>query len=75
MFIGANIDAIETAVRYGIDADRAVNYNADEKGTRIVYDSVAQTVCNVRAGRQLEVEWRKKIDEDWKERGTKVCRS
>lgn len=28
LFIGANIDAVETAARYGIDKDRAVNYNA-----------------------------------------------
>ncbi len=32
-FIGANIDAVETAARYGIDKDRAVNYNADGHGT------------------------------------------
>lgn len=71
LFIGANIDAVETAARYGIDADRAVNYNADEKGTRIVYDTVAQAVCNVRASRQLQAEWGKEIDEDWKERGSR----
>ena len=32
LFIGANIDAVETAARYGIDRDRAVNYNADREG-------------------------------------------
>lgn len=72
LFIGANIDAVETAARYGIDADRAVNYNADEKGTRIVYDTVAQVVCNVRASRQLGAEWSKEIDKDWKERGSSL---
>lgn len=35
LFIGANIDAVETAARYGIGKDRAVNYNADSKGTHI----------------------------------------
>ena len=49
LFIGANIDAGETAARYGIGADRAVNYNADKKGTNIVYDTVATAGCNVRA--------------------------
>ena len=71
LFIGANIDAVETAARYGISADRAVNYHADEKGTRIVYDTVAEAVCNVRASRQLQAEWSKEIDKDWKERGGK----
>ena len=71
LFIGANIDAVETAARYGIGADRAVNYNADEKGTRIVYDTVAEAVCNVRASRQLKAEWSKEIDKDYRERGRK----
>ena len=69
LFIGANIDAVETAARYGIDADRAVNYNADKKGTKIVYDTVAEAVCNVRACKQLDAEWSREIDKDWKERG------
>ena len=29
LFIGANIDAVETATRFGIERNRAVNYNAD----------------------------------------------
>lgn len=33
LFIGANIDAGETAARYGISRDRAVNYNSDGEGT------------------------------------------
>ena len=71
LFIGANIDAVETAARYGINADRAVNYNADQKGTRIVYETVAEAVCNVRASKPLQAEWSKEIDKDWKERGRK----
>ena len=69
LFIGANIDAVETAARYGIGADRAVNYNADKKGTQIVYDTVAKEVCNVRASRKLNAEWSKEIDEDYQKRG------
>ena len=71
LFIGANIDAVETAARYGIGADRAVNYNADKKGTRIVYEAVAEAVCNVRASKKLNKEWSKEIDKDYKERGGK----
>ena len=41
LFIGANIDAVETAARYGIDKDRAVNYNPDGQGTQILYVSVS----------------------------------
>lgn len=69
LFIGANIDAVETAARYGIDADRAVNYNADAEGTRVVYESVANAVCNVRANQELRADWSEEIDKDYKRRG------
>ncbi len=71
LFIGANIDAVETASRYGIAPDRAVNYNADEKGTQVVYETLADAVCNVRASRPLSVEWSKDINADYKKRGKK----
>ena len=59
LFIGANIDAVETASRYGIDKDRAVNYNADSQGTQILYKSVAKAVCNVRDCQPLQSDWSK----------------
>ena len=69
LFIGANIDAVETAARYGIDADRAVNYHADKEGTRVVYQSVANAVCNVRANKELRADWSEEIDRDYQSRG------
>lgn len=48
IFIGANIDAVETAGRYGISADRAANYHADKKGTKVVYDAVSHAVASMR---------------------------
>ena len=71
LFIGANIDAVETAARYGIGADRAVNYNADEEGTGIVYESVAKAVCNVRASAPLNADWSDEINADYIRRGRK----
>ena len=71
LFIGANIDAVETAKTYGISKDRAVNYNADEKGTQVLYETVAKAVCEVRANASLSEAWSKDIDEDYKKRGKK----
>ena len=68
LFIGANIDAVETAARYGIDADRAVNYHADKEGTRVVYQSVANAVCSVRANKELRADWSEEIDKDYQSR-------
>lgn len=71
LFIGANIDAIQTATRYGIDEERAVNYNADGLGTQIVYESVARAVSHVRANRRIEKGWSADIAADFQSRKQK----
>ena len=38
LFFGANIDAVETASLFGIDEDRAVNYQCDSEGTALNYE-------------------------------------
>ena len=71
LFIGANIDAVETASHIGIDRDRAVNYHADSKGTKVLYDTVCEAVGNMRARRNVDESWSAKIDADYKKRGKK----
>jgi uncharacterized protein YegL len=72
LFIGANIDAVETAARYGIDRDRAVNYNADGRGTKIVYESVSRAVCRVRKCEEVGDKWSEEINADYQKRGKKA---
>ena len=71
MFLAANIDAVETAGRYGIRRDRAVDYRHDSVGTANVYESVSCAVKAVRAGRSLDEErsWRENTDRDFQKRG------
>lgn len=71
LFIGANIDAVETAARYGIGSDRAVNYNSDSKGTEILYASVTNAVSRVRARMSLGADWCEDINADFEKRGKK----
>lgn len=68
LFIGANIDAVETARHFGIREDRAVNYHADSQGTGVVYDTVSDTVCCVRASVPISNDWGIRIDEDYENR-------
>ena len=68
LFLGANIDAAKEAARFGICADRAVNYHADRKGTGIIYEAVNAAVCSVRAAQPLANTWRASVDEDFKNR-------
>ena len=68
LFIGANIDSVETAGRFGIGADRSVNYHADHEGTAVVFETVAETVCGFREKRPLKASWGEKINRDFKSR-------
>lgn len=68
LFIGANIDAVETAARYGIEKERAVNYRADSKGTNVLYKAVTKAVGSVRCGKSISEDWCAEIDEDYRNR-------
>jgi uncharacterized protein YegL len=65
LFLGANIDAVGTASRFGIGADRAVNYRADAQGTQVIYDTVADTVCQMRASAPIQADWSARIQKDF----------
>ena len=70
LFLGANIDAIETAGRFGISADRAANYNSDHEGTVLNYEVLADTLCEMRASdERIGAGWKERIDEDYLMRG------
>ncbi len=68
LFIGANIDAVETAKHFGIGADRAVDYHADRKGTAVLYEAVSKTVCHMRASVPLSSAWSDDIKNDFESR-------
>ena len=69
LFLGANIDAAKEAARFGIGADRAVNYKCDKAGTALNYEVISEAVCSVRAARPLGADWKRRIDEDVQKRG------
>ena len=68
LFLAANIDAVQTAKRFGISPDRAVNYHADRKGTRAVFENVGKAITMARCCAPLSSEWREDLDKDFKSR-------
>lgn len=68
LFLGANIDAVETAGRLGIGSDRAVNYHNDSVGTRLNYATVSAAVSAVRCSKPLSPHWKDAIEKDFRER-------
>lgn len=71
IFLGANIDAIATAERFGISEDRAANYNADSEGTTLNYAVISEAVSCLRASRPISENWKERIEDDYKKRGGK----
>lgn len=68
LFLGANIDAVETARHFGIAEDRAVTYHSDSVGTMLNYAVMSDAISSVRSSRPLSADWKRKIDEDFKKR-------
>ena len=65
LFLGANIDAVETARRFGIDRDHSANYRNDRRGTAINYESMSDAVCEMRRKGRVSASWKASIDEDF----------
>ncbi len=68
LFLGANIDAVETAKRFGINEDRAVNYHSDHEGTKLNYEVLSDAISCVRCAAPLGSGWKDRIEEDYKGR-------
>jgi len=76
IFLGANIDAVEIAGRFGIGANRAQNYCNDRDGIALNYIVVGDAVASFRASASagasaasLPDDWNAEIDRDFKRRG------
>lgn len=79
LFLGANMDAIAVAGRFGVQANRAVNYECDSEGTQLNYDVLSKAVSRVRvcaAPTAAEAfdeceDWAEEIREDYNRRHRK----
>lgn len=68
LFLGANMDAVETAGRFGIDADRAVRYHCDSAGIALNYEAVGEAILTLREKSILDRDWDARIREDYQKR-------
>lgn len=70
IFLGANIDAAETARRIGIDEEHAANYCHDELGTQLNYEAMSDAVSFVRCSIPT-TGFKARVEADFKKRGKK----
>jgi len=68
LFLGANIDAVETARHFGIGANRAVSYRSDHEGTKLNYEVISAAVTQMRCAPTISDDWKNRIEEDMRSR-------
>lgn len=71
LFLGANMDAVKTAQRMGIDADRAATYCSDKVGTQLNYQVLGNVISTVRTTGVLGGGWKSRIEADIQRRKQK----
>ena len=71
LFLAANIDAVETAGRFGIASDRAVDYQADGAGTELNFRVLSETITKVRKSMPINAGWKQEIEQDYRKRHKK----
>jgi len=68
LFLGANIDAVETAKEYGITEDRAVDFLCDKEGMGTNFEALSESVGKFRVTGAISKKWSEKIQSDYKKR-------
>ena len=71
LFLGANIDAVDVAERFGIQEERAVNYHSDSEGTAVNFKALSKAVSRVRhcSATEMDVvlgcDWKEEIEAEY----------
>ena len=71
LFLGANMDAVKEAARFGISSDRAVRFENDAQGVEVNYHVVSETVSRMREApccASIGAEWKEQIEADFQKR-------
>lgn len=62
IFFGADIDAVTEAARFGIRANRAVQFVKDRKGMESNYEMMNEAISEFRSSETLSDDWKKPVD-------------
>lgn len=68
IFLGANIDAVETAREFGIAEECAANFVSDDVGLKMCYEAQGVVMSNIRNNKK-DRSWKDNIEADVRNRG------
>ncbi|MCR5576438.1 MAG: VWA domain-containing protein [Oscillospiraceae bacterium] len=69
LFLGANIDAVETARDIGITETHATNFVPDRQGLELCFKAVDGAIHSARRGAPMTEDWNAEVERDHKKRG------
>lgn len=68
IFLGANIDAVSEARKFGIDSSRAARFNNDREGIQLNYEAVSEAISELRSDSIISSKWKSSIEKDYQTR-------
>ena len=72
VFLGANIDAVAVAGRFGIDRSRAQSFHNDSEGIALNYSVLSKSIASYRmadlSAANLSEDWNEEIQSDFQQR-------
>ena len=74
IYLGANIDAVETAKEFGIRPDRAQDFHADHAGIQLSMQVVSEAAAGYRYGTPIAQDWGEKLEKDYASRASRARR-
>ena len=71
IFLGANMDAVETAKHMGIDSAHAVTAMSDKESMPLQFEAMSDAVTSARFDEKFNNDWKKSVEADTVKRGFK----
>lgn len=68
IFLGANIDAVAEAEKFGIGSNRVAQFHNDKEGIELNYAVMSEAICEFRSNNAISDKWKDRIDDDYKKR-------
>lgn len=68
IFLGANIDSVETVEKFGIDKDRVADYVCDSSGIDANYQALDETIRCLRRSGSINSDWNAGIKKNYKKK-------
>jgi hypothetical protein len=68
IFLGANIDAVKEASKFGIASSHTAQFHNDKEGIELNYQVMSEAITDFRTSKSISSDWKKRIEDDYQNR-------